>query len=198
MVDDTSNGFDAVAPGYIAGRGTGGTVGASVVRAWAAALPRGAAVLDLGCGPGVPITQVLVDAGLRVWAVDASPRMLAAFQARFPDLPTECASVEASRFFDPPFHGAFDAAVAWGLLFLLEDGVQAHVLAKVARALAPGGRFLFTAPAPACTWRDAQTGRPSRSLGAARYVSLLAADGLQLVGTATDEGENHYYFAHKP
>jgi SAM-dependent methyltransferase len=193
-VYDASNGFEAIAPAYIAGRGTGGTVGASVVRAWAADLPRGAAALDLGCGPGVPITQALVDAELRVWAVDASPRMLAAFRARFPDVPAECATVEASRLFDR----TFDAAVAWGLLFLLDEAAQALVIAKVAGALVRGGQLLFTAPAQACTWADAQTGRPSRSLGAARYAALLADAGLHLTGTAGDEGENHYYFARKP
>ena len=191
---DASNGFDAVAATYIAGRGAAvGGVGASVVRAWAAELPRGAAVLDLGCGPGVPITETLVGAGLRVWGVDASPRMLAAFRARFPDLPAECAGVETSRFFGR----AFDAVVAWGLLFLLSEDAQALVIAKVARTLEPGGRFLFTAPRQACSWRDAQTGQPSRSLGAAHYERLLAAGGLRLLGTATDEGENHYYFARK-
>lgn len=152
----------------------------------------------MGCGPGVPITQALVDAGLRVWAVDASPRVLAAFRARFPELPAECARAEASRFLDPPFRGTFDAVVAWGLLFLLGEEAQALVLGKIARALAPGGRLLFTAPAQACTWDDAQTGRPSRSLGAARYAALLAVGGLVVDGTATDEGGNHYNFAHKP
>lgn len=195
--DDASNGFDAVAPAYIAGRGCEADgVGAAVVRGWAAGLaPRGA-VLDVGCGPGVPVTQALVDAGLRVCAVDPSPRMLAAFRVRFPGIRTDGASAETSRFLGAPYDAAFDGVVAWGLLFLLEEDAQALVIARVAHALAPGGRFLFTAPAQVCAWRDAQTGRLSRSLGAARYTALLAAGGLTVAGTATDEGENHYYFAH--
>jgi hypothetical protein len=43
------------------------------VREWARTLPSGAAVIDLGCGPGFPITEVLVSGGLNVYAVDASP-----------------------------------------------------------------------------------------------------------------------------
>jgi len=32
----------------------------------AALLPAGARVLDIGCGPGVPVTRAMVDAGLQV------------------------------------------------------------------------------------------------------------------------------------
>ena len=42
------------------------------VREWARALPRGCDVLDAGCGPGVPITVVLVEEGLNVSGVDGS------------------------------------------------------------------------------------------------------------------------------
>ena len=141
----------------------------------------------------MPITQALLEDGLRVYGVDASPRMIAAFRARFPGVPVECASVEASRFFDR----TFDAAVAWGLVFLLDPAAQARLVHKVAGALGPGGRFLFTAPRQACTWPDAQTGRTSRSLGVVGYERLLAAERLVLVGTTTDEGGNHYYAARK-
>jgi len=47
-------------------------------------LPDGANVLDLGCGTGVPITKTLIERGLHVYGIDASPSMLAAFRARFP------------------------------------------------------------------------------------------------------------------
>src|SRR5215472_3451005 len=88
---DRSNGYESIAAEYIAGRGTGGTLGASHVRRWASELPRGAEVLDLGCGTGVPISQALMESGLAVYGVDASPSMIAAFRRRFSDLPAECA-----------------------------------------------------------------------------------------------------------
>lgn len=40
---------------------------------WAKTLLRGSSVIDLGCGPGFPITVVLVEEGLRVFGVDAAP-----------------------------------------------------------------------------------------------------------------------------
>ena len=43
------------------------------MRNWVRTLPPGARVVDLGCGSGFPITEVLVAEGLDVYAVDAAP-----------------------------------------------------------------------------------------------------------------------------
>jgi SAM-dependent methyltransferase len=83
-------------------------------------------------------------------------------------------------------------------VFLLAPDAQANLIHKVARALKPGGRFLFTAPRQASEWSDNLTGRKSVSLGSDAYRQILEAAGLVLVGEAEDEGENHYYFSHKP
>jgi SAM-dependent methyltransferase len=197
MIEDGSNGYEAIASIYVAGRGTrpivGDAIGAATVRTWAQAFPPGATVLDLGSGPGEPSTRILQEAGLATYAVDASSAMVAAFRERFPGVPIEHSSVEASGFFER----SFDGVLAWGLLFLLEPAAQALVIEKVAAALNPGGRFLFTAPKEALEWLDAMTGRPSRSLGAQSYERLLREVGLTWVAEAQDEGENHYYFAER-
>jgi SAM-dependent methyltransferase len=195
--EDGSNGYEAVANIYIAGRGTrarvGDSIGAAVVKAWADAFPPGATVLDLGSGPGEPSTRILQEAGLTTYAVDASPTMVAAFRARFPGVPIERNTVEASEFFNRTFSGV----LAWGLLFLLEPAAQALVIEKVARALEPQGRFLFTAPRQSLEWLDGMTDRPSQSLGEHTYKRLLRDAGLTWVADAQDEGENHYYFVEK-
>ena len=197
MSDDGSNGYEAVASIYVAGRGTrpvvGDAIGAATVRAWAQDFPPGATVLDLGSGPGEPSTRILQEAGLATYAVDASPAMVTAFRERFPGVPIEHNTVEASQFFDR----SFDGVLAWGLLFLLKPEAQALVIRKVARALNPGGRFLFTAPAEPLEWFDAMTDRPSESLGAQTYARLLREADLTLVAEAQDEGENHYYFVER-
>lgn len=195
--EDGSNGYEAVANLYIAGRGTrarvGDSIGAAVVKAWAEAFPPGATVLDLGSGPGEPSTRILQEAGLTTYAVDASPTMVAAFRERFPAVQIELNTVEASEFFNRTFHGV----LAWGLMFLLTPAAQALVIEKVARALSPGGRFLFTAPQEPLEWLDGMTDRPSQSLGAQTYERLLRKAGLTWVAAAQDEGENHYYFVEK-
>ncbi len=187
---DGSNGYEAVARDFIAGRPLGG-VGRSTVAEWAATLPEGAAVLDLGCGCGEPITAVLAARGLIVYGVDASATMIAAFRARFPTAAAECSTVEASDFFGR----RFQAIVAWGLLFLLPASTQRELIGKMAKALESGGRLLFTAPWQVGSWLDAKTGRESVSLGREEYVKALEAADFSVEGFRMDEGENHYYLA---
>ncbi len=88
--------------------------------------------------------------------------------------------------------------IAWGVMFLLPPNVQQEVIHKIAGALKPNGKFLFTSPKETVTWYDSLTGRESISLGAERYRQLLRAEGLVLVGEESDEGNNHYYFGLKP
>ena len=170
---DLSNGYEAAAGTYMAGRGS--------------------SILDLGCGDGVPIARTLIEEGLSVHGVDASAAMSAAFRARFPHAPVACEAVEGSRF----FARTFDGVIAWGLMFLLPPGVQPAVIRALAAALNPGGRFLFTSPRRACTWADLLTESPSTSLGSAAYEAALVDAGLTPVGEHRDEGENDYFEAAK-
>jgi hypothetical protein len=80
---------------------------------------------------------------------------------------------------------------------ILPVETQWSLIGKVARTLNPHGHFLFTSPKQACTWIDSMTGFHSTSLGHEVYQQELAADGLVLVGSDEDEGENYYYFAIK-
>ena len=189
MPADFSNGYEAIASRFIESRSP--DMGATVVAEWSRVLAPGSAVLDLGCGSGAPISQVLADLGFAIHGVDASPSMAAAFAKRFPNAPVECAAVENCSF----LNRTFDAIVSWGLFFLLDAGAQRKLIARVSDALRPGGRFLFTAPSQACSWADSLTGLPSVSLGEAAYRIELEAAGLALTGTRLDEGGNHYSLA---
>jgi SAM-dependent methyltransferase len=190
--EDKSNGYEEVAEDFMRRRNS--TIGPAAVRAWSKTLPRGAPVLDLGCGHGVPVSEVLINDGFALYGVDASPTMIAAFQERFPNAYAECSSVEDSEFFDT----TFDGVVAWGLLFLLSPDIQTVVIRKVARALNRGGKFVFTSPREAVAWIDVLTMRESISLGFQAYREILLAEGLVLTGELSDEGENHYYLVSKP
>ena len=188
---DSSNGYEDLALEFMSRRSS--TIGASTVREWARTLTPGSSILELGCGHGVPISQALIQEGLAVYGVDASPTLLAAHRERFPAVHTACESVEDSAFFGR----SFDGAVAWGLMFLLPPGTQSTLIRKVAGALNPRGAFLFTSPRQVCAWADSLTGRESTSLGADEYRRILADAGLSLVGEQLDEGDNHYYCASK-
>lgn len=187
MDSDPSNGWEAIAPVFVR-EGRLSRIGLGVVTEWVNQLPATSALLDLGCGPGVPRSEPLHTRGV-VYAVDASPSLARAYQERFPAAHVACEPAEGSQLFGRQF----DGVLAWGLLFLLPATVQEEVIRRVAGALKPGGRFLFTAPWQVATWADKSTGRESVSLGVARYRELLAAAGLMLVCEHEDEGENHYY-----
>lgn len=186
--NDRSNGWEAVADQFIAVRSR---IGVVTVRGWARSLPARAAVLDLGCGSGVPISEALIAGGCDVYGVDAAPSLVAAFHRRFPHAPVVCEPAEESAFFGR----AFDGIVAIGLVFLLPAATQQALMKRVASALKPAGRFLFTAPEHPCRWADALTGRPSLSLGAEAYRGALRDAGLTVVDTLIDEGESYYYSA---
>lgn len=190
MEHDFSNGWETVAAKLIEHRGD---IGLSTVRNWAARLPRGGSIVDLGCGSGEPISSALVAMGFQVAGVDASATLAAAYRRRFPSALIACEPAEQSAFFGRQF----DAALAIGLVFLLSESAQRELIRRVAAALRPQGRFLFSAPEQPCTWRDMLTHRPSRSLGEAEYGRLLGGAGMEIVGRYTDEGENFYYDAIK-
>jgi trans-aconitate methyltransferase len=115
---------------YAAHAGFVPALGAPVVELLA---PRaGERILDLGCGDGV-LTATLAAAGAEVVGVDSSPEMVAAAKARGLD-----ARVMDGRAlaFEAPFDAVFsNAALHW----MTEPDA---VLAGVARALRPGGRFV--------------------------------------------------------
>ena len=161
------------------------------MRKWARKLPPGGSVIDLGCGPGFPITAVLVEEGLRVFGVDAAPSLVAAFQRNLPGTPVICEAVQESRLFDRTFEGV----LAWGLMFLLKAEDQHRLIQRFAEILVPSGRLLFTATAKPAVWNDAMTGLESLSLGAEQYSKRLGAVGISVAAEYEDEGENHYFDA---
>jgi trans-aconitate methyltransferase len=92
----------------------------------------GERILDLGCGDGA-LTHRLAASGAEVVGVDASPEQVA--QARAEGLDAHVMNGEALTF-DAEFDAVFsNAALHW-----MTDAEA--VLAGVARALKPGGRFV--------------------------------------------------------
>jgi len=194
MIDE-SNGYESIAEIYIKGRGRAvNGIGASTARTWVRLFKMDSVILDLGCGSGVPVTKILLDAGLNAYAIDASPKMVEDFLQHFPNVPVACESVERSHF----FNRTFDGIIAVGLMFLLSREAQRALISKMAAALNPGGRLLFTAPLDKVEWNDIMTDQPSRSLGADQYRDLISASGLSVIDELHDEGGNHYFSGVRP
>jgi SAM-dependent methyltransferase len=194
---DLSNGYESISAEFLARRGSSRTrsdaIGVKEVREWAKTLPGGSSVIDLGCGPGFPITVVLVEEALQVFGVDAAPSFVSAFQRNLPGTPIVCESVLESTF----FHRTFDAVVSIGLMFLFNAEEQHRLIRRFADILVPGGRVLFTSTARPHVWTDGMTGLESISLGAEKYRELLGAAGISVAAEYEDVGESHYFDAFK-
>jgi 2-polyprenyl-3-methyl-5-hydroxy-6-metoxy-1,4-benzoquinol methylase len=101
------------------------------------ALPAGAEVLDLGCGPGL-FAQALHERGLHVDATDASAEMVA-LANRQPDVTARQAS-----FADLNDQEKYDGVWAnFSLLHAPRAEMPGH-LARIHAALKPGGAFHMT------------------------------------------------------
>ena len=111
------------------------------VRAALAAAP-GERILDIGCGPGFYVAELLDEVGDTgsVVAVDASPDMLSLARER-------CAGRDNVTFREgtanalPVDDGAFDAALSVQVMEYVADVPAA--LSEIYRALRPGGRVLI-------------------------------------------------------
>jgi len=103
---------------------------------------RGGRVLDVGCGTG-KFARVLAERGLaRVWGVDPSAEMLAEARERVPSsVGLKLGDAERLPFKD----GAFDAAVLWTVVHLIERPLG---FAELRRVLTPGGRIAIVTFAP--------------------------------------------------
>lgn len=185
---DSALAYETHASGFLKGRDQS-SIGATVVRRWAASLDSSTVVLEIGCGGGLPITRELVDAGLSVWAIDSSPSLLEEFSRRFPEVDYRCEKVQNSTFFSR----SFGAIVAVGVVFLLPEDEQFAMFRKVASSLEPSGCFLFTAPLETGSWQDNNTGIECRSVGVERYRAALVSAGFADIESFVDSGKNHYY-----
>jgi SAM-dependent methyltransferase len=98
--------------------------------AFLAKLPKGAAVLDLGCGTGRD-TRALMDAGMTVTAIDGSPEMAREAERRIGT------PVRTMLFEDLDYINAFDGIWANASLLHVPRTGLPDVLQRVYRALKP-------------------------------------------------------------
>ncbi|MBN1976131.1 MAG: methyltransferase domain-containing protein [Anaerolineae bacterium] len=102
-------------------------------------LPKGAQVLDLGCGAGVPTTHALAER-FEVTGVDISARQIALARQNVPQ--ATFIQADMTRLdFDPE---RFDAIAAFYALIHAPREEQAGLLRNIATWLRPGGLLVAT------------------------------------------------------
>lgn len=102
-------------------------------------LPTGASVLDIGCGAGVPIAQMLAEQ-FRVTGVDISAAQLALAQTYVPNGTFIHGDIMAQNFAPDTFEGI----LMFYALFHLPREEHRELLSRIYRWLKPSGYLLFT------------------------------------------------------
>lgn len=102
-----------------------------------AMMPSGAVVLDLGCGAGWA-AALMQERGFDVHALDATPEMAALAQAKLKR------TVRVASFESVDEVAMYDGIWASGALLHVPKAEMPALLARLARALKPGGLLLAT------------------------------------------------------
>jgi SAM-dependent methyltransferase len=105
-----------------------------------ALLQAGEAVLDLGCGNGVPVAQLLSRAGFDVTGVDISPVQIGRAQANVPAARFMCADMTTLTF---PAQ-SFVAITLFYAIIHVPLAEQRALLANIYQWLRPGGYLMAT------------------------------------------------------
>jgi len=133
-------GYDRVAEAYLSTKNPEDPVTLAVLEDLASDLPSTAAVLDLGCGAGIPVTRWLAHRGYAVTGVDVSARQLELARKYVP----EATFIKADMIdlaFGPE---TFDAVVAFHSIIHVPREEHPALLATIHRWLKPGGTFMAT------------------------------------------------------
>ena len=153
----------------------------------------GDAVLDIGCGAGVPIARQLAER-YRVTGVDISTEMVLRAQRNVPTGNFVCADIMTVCL--PP--SSFDAAVALYSVFHLPREEHPRLFRRVHRWLKPGGYLLCTLS------HHSEVGYTEQDFfgatmywsnyGLEEYTDILAEVGFMLLdirSVGCDKGEDH-------
>lgn len=107
-----------------------------------AMVPRGARILDAGCGPG-RVGGELARRGHTVVGVDVDPVLIAAAEADYPDATWLVGDLSELDLTADGISGGFDVIVVAGnVMTFLAPGSESAALDRLGRHLAPGGRIV--------------------------------------------------------
>ncbi|WP_416909028.1 MAG: class I SAM-dependent DNA methyltransferase [Polymorphobacter sp.] len=161
-----------------------GLVEAAWLARFCALMDRNGAVLDIGCGAGVPLARELLRRGFEVTGVDAAATMVALFSQNLPGTRVHLADMRALAL------GArFDGLLAWDSLFHLPGEAQRPMFARLAAHARPGAALMFSSGPAEGSAMGVLEGEPlyHGSLGAAEYRALLDRAGFDVVDHVVED-----------
>ena len=149
-------------------------------------LREGATVLDLGCGPGRPVVQHLVERGLHVTGVDSSPAMISFCRARLPDQEWIVADMRTLAL-----QRRFDGILAWDSFFHLNHEDQRRMFAIFADHAATAAVLMFNAGPEHGEAVGEYRGDPlyHASLSASEYQDVITRSGFRVLQHVANDAQ---------
>jgi len=143
-----------------------------------ALVPAGGAILDVGCGAGLPISGYLIRQGYGVTGVDTSEPLLAMSRSRFPGQEWVVADMRTLKL-----GRRFDGIVAWDSFFHLTPEDQSAMFPVFERHAGPRAPLMFTAGPQHGSVIAEFEGEPlyHGSLDPEEYRTRLADTGFEVV-----------------
>ena len=147
-------------------------------------LPGGAAVLDIGCGSGLPLAGELIRRGYDVTGVDGSATMVALFEHNLPGTPVQQADMRRLAL-DRRFAGL----LAWDSFFHLSPDDQRGMFRRFQAHAAPGAALMFTSGKGEGSAMGVLEGDPlyHGSLGPDEYRARLDDAGFAIVDHVVED-----------
>ncbi|WP_299402924.1 class I SAM-dependent methyltransferase [uncultured Roseobacter sp.] len=185
--DDTRDVYETQAAFYDAQRSRA-LFEARWLARFAACLPTGGRVLDLGCGTGEPIARWFLAEGFEVTGVDFADAMLEIARSRWPQ--GDWRQGDMRRF---DLGETFDGIIAWDSFFHLTPEEQRGCIARMAAHLTSGASLLMTVGPDAGEATGTVGDQPvyHASLSPAQYATCLEQNGLRLTGYLAEDPETN-------
>jgi SAM-dependent methyltransferase len=141
-------------------------------------LPKGAKVLDLGCGSGHPVAQYMAGRGLAVTGVDSSPKMIALYRSRLPDQKWIVADIRGLSL-----GRTFDGVLSWDSFFHLNHADQRQMFSVFAKHATNHAVLMFNAGPMHGEGVGSYRGDPlyHASLAPEEYAGLLGQYGFDVL-----------------
>lgn len=148
----------------------------------------GRKVLDLGCGPGLPIAAYLADRRAEVTGVDGAAAMVRLFEANLPRARAVHADMRGLDLGE-----SFDLILAWDSFFHLCDDDQRGMFATFAAHARPRSVLLFTSGPEAGEAIGMVEGERiyHASLSPTDYRALLAAHDFEVLAFTPEDPDCH-------
>jgi SAM-dependent methyltransferase len=149
-----------------------------------ALMPRGGAILDLGCGSGEPIGRYFIEQGCEVVGVDAAPALVEICRGRFPDQEWVVADMRTLSL-----GRRFAGILAWDSFFHLSPRDQRRMFPVFRRHAAASAALMFTSghlhSEAIGTFQDDPLYHAS--LDQEEYRSLLEGSGFDVVSHVAED-----------